>query len=139
MLLPLQIFFASAGIALTTYLGYVMIKFWINRSKESDTQASSSYMNQDLAPTAPFITSADREPSHQAAKTQSKSANPSNEFNKLQGQPKENIAPQNLRLVIGDVTAIYKHNNKCFLEDASIQIDEFKARTAENSLFPRPR
>ena len=36
-MLPLQIFFLSAGIALTTYISYITITSWINRWKQNNT------------------------------------------------------------------------------------------------------
>lgn len=153
-MLPLQIFFASAGIVLTTYIGYVIIKSWINRWKQHNT--SKSLASKENLPQPPSVSiSLDqgkdlglivnhfpqnnlKNANPLTAKTDpepEKQQKPIDEFNKLVQKLDEDIAElqdaqQGISLGLEECQTIHESNKRLF--------EEVKAKITEANSSPSP-
>ena len=141
-MLPLPIFFASAGIVLTAYVGYIIIKSWINRWKQHNTSKSlDSKENLPQSPSVsiplgqgkdlgPIVT---RFSQNNLKPKPKKQQTPIDEFNKLTQKLDEDIAEiqdaqQGISLGLEECQTIHESNKRLF--------EEVKAKITEaNSSF----
>ncbi len=161
-MLPLQIFFASAGIALTAYVGYVIIKSWINRwkrhnvsesltSKETLIQPPSAsipsdpsknlgpavahFSQNDLKKSNPLTANTDPESDNKAKEAQKQKGNPVDEFNKRHQKMDQDIA---------EIKASYQDlHTRLDASEAKYEsnlrlLDEVKAKITEANSSPSP-
>ena len=143
-MLPLPIFFASAGIVLTAYVGYVIIKSWIKRWKQHNTSKSlDSKENLPQPPSVsillgqgknlgPIVT---RFSQNNLKPKPKKQQTPIDEFNKLTQKLDEDIAEiqdaqQGIRLGLEECRTIHESNKRLF-EEVKAKITE-----ANSSLSP---